>query len=166
MSERTKLLSANAKEDERRQRAMSQAERAEGGRERLAQSARAASASADAGEEILRELHDQRDKILSARASAGHMERDMDRSERKMYQLGCEKCMQRWAFCALVTLVLGGLSFFLWWRLSHREREEVTAKTEEAILGREFMRFARGGGEEYAGLATPFRGAARRLLGR
>lgn len=144
MSERASLL-GNAGERERRKAALDGVERGDATSERLEQSARAAGESAETGEEILRNLQEQRDKILSARASAGHMERDMDRSERKMYQLGCEKCMQRWAFCVLVLLVLGGLSFFLYWKLQHQkdgdddDDDEDVLRGEEAVLGRRFM---------------------------
>jgi len=143
MSERASLL-GNAGERERRKAALDGVERGDATSERLEQSARAAGESAETGEEILRKLQEQRDKILSARASAGHMERDMDRSERKMYQLGCEKCMQRWAFCVLVLLVLGGLSFFLYWKLQHQnddddDAESVSAIGQEAVLGRRFI---------------------------
>jgi hypothetical protein len=127
--ERDALLGNDA-ERARRKAAMDGVERSSVNEERLVQTARTAQESAETGENILSKLHDQREKILSARASAGHMERDMDKSEKRMTQLGCEKCMQRWAFCVLVVLVLGGLSFFLWWKLQHRDEERRRQERE------------------------------------
>ena len=123
-------LLGNDAERARRKAAMDGVERSSVNEERLVQTARTAQESAETGENILSKLHDQREKILSARASAGHMERDMDKSEKRMTQLGCEKCMQRWAFCVLVVLVLGGLSFFLWWKLQHRDEERRRQERE------------------------------------
>ena len=127
--ERDALLGNDA-ERARRKAAMDGVERSSVNEERLEQTARTAQESAETGENILSKLHDQREKILSARASAGYMERDMDKSAKRMTQLGCEKCMQRWAFCVLVVLVLGGLSFFLWWKLQHRDEERRRQERE------------------------------------
>ena len=127
--ERDALLGNDA-ERARRKAAMDGVERSSVNEERLVQTARTAQESAETGENILSKLHDQREKILSARASAGYMERDMDKSAKRMTQLGCEKCMQRWAFCVLVVLVLGGLSFFLWWKLQHRDEERRRQERE------------------------------------
>ena len=127
--ERDALLGNDA-ERARRKAAMDGVERSSVNEERLEQTARTAQESAETGENILSKLHDQREKILSARASAGHMERDMDKSAKRMTQLGCEKCMQRWAVCVLVVLVLGGLSFFLWWKLQHRDEERRRQERE------------------------------------
>lgn len=137
-AERDALLGGDA-ERERRRAAMDGVERASENAERLERTSRTARESATTGENILTSLREQRDKILSARASAGHMERDMDKSERRMTQLGCEKCVQRWAFCVLVTLVLGGLGVFLWWKL-HRGNDarddEHHKQRSEAMLAR------------------------------
>lgn len=155
-AERDALL-GNEAERSRRKAAIDGVERSAANAERLERTARTAAESATTGENILSSLREQRDKILSARASAGHMERDMDKSERRMYQLGCEKCMQRWAFCALVCLVLGGLGFFLWWKLRHDrdrgEREERDSSYENAMLAEAATR-----------AANAWRERARRLL--
>lgn len=137
--ERAALL-GNETEREQRKAALTGVERSAATGERLERTQRTALESAATGEEILNKLHDQREKILSARASAGHMERDMDKSERRMTQLSCEKCVQRWAFCFLVTLVLGGLSFFLWWKLQHRDEEDRHRDEEdEAMLSQRLV---------------------------
>ena len=128
--ERDALLGNDA-ERARRKSAIEGVERSSANADRLEQTARTAVESAQTGENILSKLHDQREKILSARASAGHMERDMDKSERRMTQLGCEKCMQRWAFCVLVLLVLTGLGFLLWYKLEHRDEDKARRKAEE-----------------------------------
>ena len=52
-----------------------------------------------------------------------------------MTQLGCEKCMQRWAFCVLVLLVLTGLSFLLWYKLKHRDEDKARREAEEDEAG-------------------------------
>ena len=128
--ERDALLGNDA-ERARRKTAIEGVERSSANADRLEQTARTAMESAQTGENIMSKLHDQREKILSARASAGHMERDMDKSEKRMTQLGCEKCMQRWAFCVLVLLVLTGLSFLLWYKLKHRDEDKARREAEE-----------------------------------
>jgi len=70
--ERDALLGNDA-ERARRKAAMDGVERSSMNAERLEQTARTAQESAETGENILSKLHDQREKILSARASAGHM---------------------------------------------------------------------------------------------
>ena len=68
--ERDALLGNDA-ERARRKAAMDGVERSSVNEERLVQTARTAQESAETGENILSKLHDQREKILSARASAG-----------------------------------------------------------------------------------------------
>ena len=85
--------------------------------ERLDSAYAMAQNSANAGEEILNNLHDQREKILSARCSAEAMEGDMDTSERKMSRMACEKCIQRWVLWVIAFMIIGGLLFFLYWKM-------------------------------------------------
>lgn len=155
-AERDALLGNDA-ERARRKAAIEGVERSAANAERLERAARTAAESATTGENILGSLKEQRDKILSARASAGHMERDMDKSERRMYQLGCEKCVQRWAFCALVCLVLGGLGFFLWWKLHHDHERRVSEEGDRTYENAMLAEAATRAGREW-------RERARRLL--
>ena len=85
--------------------------------ERLDKAYSMAQNTANAGDEILNKLHDQREKILSARCSAEAMEGDMDTSERKMSRMACEKCIQRWILWVIAFMFIGGLLFFLYWKL-------------------------------------------------
>ena len=68
--ERDALLGNDA-ERARRKTAIEGVERSSANADRLEQTARTAMESAQTGENIMSKLHDQREKILSARASAG-----------------------------------------------------------------------------------------------
>ena len=85
--------------------------------ERLDRANTMAQSTSNAGDAILHKLHDQREKILSARCSAEAMEGDMDTSERKMSRMACEKCIQRWILWVIAFMFIGGLLFFLYWKL-------------------------------------------------
>ena len=78
--------------------------------ERLDASVSMAQRTDDIGDDILESLQEQREKILSARCSAESMEGDMDISERKMTQMACEKCIQRWVLWVIAALFVGSSS--------------------------------------------------------
>ena len=139
--------------------------------------------SANAGDEILNRLQDQREKILSARCSAESMEHDMDTSERKMSRMACEKCIQRWILWVIAFMFIGGLLFFLYWKLEiepdkhknchHDSQGKCIEGTEEVVeYDRDRRRARTGAGEEGSKLgkyedayAEGYRAAVREVNG-
>ena len=75
----------------------------------------------NAGDAILTALHGQRNKVLSARVNNESMQSDMDVSERRMSRMACERCVQRYICLICLLLVIGGASFYLYWRYELRD---------------------------------------------
>lgn len=69
------------------------------------------------GDGILRNLQEQREKILSARVSAEAMEGDMNISERRMRRMACEKFVQKWVLWFVAALFVFGCLFLIYWRV-------------------------------------------------
>ena len=100
--------------------------------ERLDASVSMAQRTDDIGDDILESLQEQREKILSARCSAEAMEGDMDISERKMTQMACEKCIQRWVLWVIAALFVSGLLFFLYWKIEIEPEKKRNCARDES----------------------------------
>jgi len=100
--------------------------------ERLDASVSMAQRTDDIGDDILESLQEQREKILSARCSAESMEGDMDISERKMTQMACEKCIQRWVLWVIAALFVTGLLFFLYWKIEIEPEKKRNCARDES----------------------------------
>ena len=77
-----------------------------------------ASETDDAGETILKSLSQQKHRLLSARAAAASMERDMESSERKLRRMGYEKCIQRWMWHVVALCVVAALGTFAYFKIT------------------------------------------------
>jgi hypothetical protein len=100
--------------------------------ERLDASVSMAQRTDEIGDDILQSLQEQREKILSARCSAEAMEGDMDISERKMTQMACEKCIQRWVLWVIAALFVSGLLFFLYWKIEIEPEKKRNCVRDES----------------------------------
>ena len=100
--------------------------------ERLDASVSMAQRTDEIGDDILQSLQEQREKILSARCSAESMEGDMDISERKMTQMACEKCIQRWVLWVIAALFVTGLLFFLYWKIEIEPEKKRNCARDES----------------------------------
>lgn len=99
--------------------------------ERLNSAHQMASSTADVGDQILKSLHDQREKIVSARVAAEGMEGDMDTSERKMRRMECEKCVQRWILWVIAGMFVIGLLFFLYWKMAIEPEKQRNCERDQ-----------------------------------
>ena len=77
-----------------------------------------ASETDDAGETILKSLSQQKHRLLSARAAAASMERDMESSERKLRRMGYEKCIQRWMWHVVALCIVAALGTFAYFKIT------------------------------------------------
>lgn len=99
--------------------------------QRLNSAHQMASSTADVGDQILKSLHDQREKIVSARVAAEGMEGDMDTSERKMRRMECEKCVQRWILWVIAGMFVIGLLFFLYWKMAIEPEKQRNCERDQ-----------------------------------
>lgn len=99
--------------------------------QRLNSAHQMASNTADVGDEILKSLHNQREKIVSARVAAEGMEGDMDTSERKMRRMECEKCVQRWILWVIAGMFVIGLCFFLYWKMAIEPEKQRNCQRDQ-----------------------------------
>ena len=61
---------------------------------------------------------EQKHRLLSARAAAASMERDMESSERKLRRMGYEKCIQRWMWHVVALCVVAALGTFAYFKIT------------------------------------------------
>ena len=87
--------------------------------ETLEQAHRIATETDDAGETILKSLSQQKNRLLSARAAATSMERDMESSERKLRRMGYEKCVQKWMWHVVALCFIGALGTFVYFKITN-----------------------------------------------
>ncbi len=99
--------------------------------QRLNSAHQMASSTADVGDQILKSLHDQREKIVSARVAAEGMEGDMDTSETKMRRMACEKCVQRWILWVIAGMFVIGLLFFLYWKMAIEPEKQRNCERDQ-----------------------------------
>ena len=86
--------------------------------ETLERAHKTASETDDAGETILKSLSQQKNRLLSARAAASSMERDMESSERKLRRMGYEKCIQRWMWHVVALCIVAALGTFAYFKIT------------------------------------------------
>ena len=86
--------------------------------ETLERAHKTASETDDAGETILKSLSQQKNRLLSARAAAASMERDMESSERKLRRMGYEKCIQRWMWHVVALCIVAALGTFAYFKIT------------------------------------------------
>ena len=87
--------------------------------ETLEQAHKIATETDDAGETILKSLSQQKNRLLSARAAATSMERDMESSERKLRRMGYEKCVQKWMWHVVALCFIGALGTFVYFKITN-----------------------------------------------
>ena len=86
--------------------------------ETLERAHKTASETDDAGETILKSLSQQKNRLLSARAAAASMERDMESSERKLRRMGYEKCIHRWMWHVVALCIVAALGTFAYFKIT------------------------------------------------
>ena len=86
--------------------------------ETLERAHKTASETDDAGETILKSLSQQKNRLLSTRAAAASMERDMESSERKLRRMGYEKCIQRWMWHVVALCIVAALGTFAYFKIT------------------------------------------------
>lgn len=86
--------------------------------ETLEQAHKIATETDDAGETILKSLSQQKNRLLSARAAAASMERDMESSERKLRRMSYEKCIQKWMWQIVLFCFVGALGSFVYFKVT------------------------------------------------
>ncbi len=86
--------------------------------ETLERAHKTASETDDAGETILKSLSQQKNRLLSTRAAAASMERDMESSERKLRRMGYENCIQRWMWHVVALCIVAALGTFAYFKIT------------------------------------------------